>query len=86
MLLAVLDVIPCILPIILHYYSLLFPGLLRKDCTALKRALKIVNKMCGESFDAIMNMLIYRHLKSCKQLASVILSTPFTSFSMYVLW
>ncbi|CAH8485699.1 unnamed protein product [Schistosoma margrebowiei] len=62
----------CILPIILYCSPLFFPGLLRKDFAVLRRVLKAVSKMCGESFEAIINMVVDRHLKSCKLLAGVI--------------
>ncbi|CAH8591943.1 unnamed protein product [Schistosoma margrebowiei] len=64
----------CVLPIILYCSSLFFPGLLRKDFAVLRRVLKAVSKMCGESFEVIINMVVDRHLKSCKLLAGVILS------------
>ncbi|CAH8658891.1 unnamed protein product [Schistosoma rodhaini] len=64
----------CILPIILYCSPLFFPGLLRKDFAILRRVLKAVCKVCGESFEVIINMLVDRHLKSCKLLAGVILS------------
>ncbi|VDO81540.1 unnamed protein product [Schistosoma margrebowiei] len=64
----------CILPIILYCSPLFFPGLLRKDLSVLRRVLKAVSKMCGESFEAIINMVVDRHLKSCKLLAGVALS------------
>ena len=64
----------CILPIILYCSPLFFPGLLRKDFAVLRRVLKAVCKVCGESFEVIINMLVDRHLKSCKLLAGVILS------------
>ncbi|KAH9594389.1 hypothetical protein MS3_00005785 [Schistosoma haematobium] len=61
-----------ILPIILYCSRLFFPGLLRKDLSVLRRVLKAVSKMCGESFEVIINMVVDRHLKSCKLLACVI--------------
>ena len=64
----------CILPIILYCSPLFFPGLLRKDFAVLRRVLKAVCKVCGESFEVIINMLVDRHLKSSKLLAGVILS------------
>ncbi|CAH8494637.1 unnamed protein product [Schistosoma mattheei] len=64
----------CILPIILYCSPLFFPGLLRKDFAVLRRVLKAVSNVCGESFDVIINMVVDRHLKSCKLLAGVILS------------
>ncbi|CAI2734818.1 unnamed protein product [Schistosoma spindalis] len=63
----------CILPIILYCSPLFFPGLLRKDFAVLWRALNAVSKVCGESFETIINMVVDRHLKSCKLLAGVIL-------------
>ncbi|CAH8590013.1 unnamed protein product [Schistosoma haematobium] len=64
----------CILPIILYCSSLFFPGLLRKDFTVLRRVLKAVNKMCSESLEVIINMVVDRHLKSYKLPVGVILS------------
>ncbi|CAH8558016.1 unnamed protein product [Schistosoma bovis] len=64
----------CILPIILYCSPLFFPGLLRKDFAVLRRVLKAVSKVCGESFEVIINMVVDRHLESCKLLAGVILS------------
>ncbi|CAH8492714.1 unnamed protein product [Schistosoma haematobium] len=63
-----------ILPIILYCSPSFFPELLRKDFAVLQRVLKALSKMCGESFEVIINMVVDRHLKSCKLLASVILS------------
>ncbi|CAH8641697.1 unnamed protein product [Schistosoma rodhaini] len=63
----------CILSI-LYCSRLFFPRLLRKDFAVLRRVLKAVCKVCGESFEVIVNMLVDRHLKSCKLLAGVILS------------
>ncbi|VDO55917.1 unnamed protein product [Schistosoma margrebowiei] len=62
------------LPIILYCSPLFFPGLLRKDFAVLRRVLKALSKMCGEYFEVIINMVVDRHLKSCKLLADVILS------------
>ncbi|CAH8649887.1 unnamed protein product [Schistosoma mattheei] len=64
----------CILPIIVYCSPLFFSGLLRKDFAVLQRVLKAVSKVCGESFEVIINMVVDRHLKSYKLLASVILS------------
>ena len=61
-----------ILPIILYCSPLFFPRLLRKDFALLKRVLKAVSKVCGESFEVIINMVVDRHFKSCVLLAGII--------------
>ena len=64
----------CILPIILYCSSLFFPGLSRKDFAVLQIVLKAFSKVCGESFQVIIDMVVDRHLKSCKLLSGCILS------------
>ncbi|CAH8460583.1 unnamed protein product [Schistosoma guineensis] len=64
----------CILPIIPYCSPSFFPRLLIKDFAVLRRVLKAVNKVCGESFEFILNMVVDRHLKSGKLLTGVILS------------
>ncbi|VDO54239.1 unnamed protein product [Schistosoma margrebowiei] len=64
----------CILFIILYCSPLFFPAPLRKYFAVLGRALKAVSKVCSESYEVIINMVVDRFLKSCKLLGNVILS------------
>nr|CAH8864496.1 unnamed protein product [Trichobilharzia regenti] len=63
-----------ILPIILYCSPLVFPGLLKKDYTLLRRMLKVVSRVSSLPLSQLVNILVDRHMDSCEKWAKSILS------------
>lgn len=76
-----------LLVIISYCSALILTWLLRKDFAALSIVLKIVNGMCGELFEVIVNVVVDRHVKFWKFLSNFILSdSNHSPYSLLSLW
>lgn len=54
------------------YYPLLFPNIFFWVFEKiLWRVMNRINRICGESFDIIMNMIVDKHFKPCKLLVNI---------------
>jgi hypothetical protein len=63
----------CIIPIILYASPVVFPGLLQKDFTVLKRAIKIIAKPGGLAYNELCTTVINRHFSACARFCDRIL-------------
>nr|CAH8873838.1 unnamed protein product [Trichobilharzia regenti] len=65
-----------ILPILLYCSPLVFPGLLKKDYTILRRMLKVVSRTSGVKLSQLVTTLVDKHLNTCEKWSKTILSDP----------
>nr|CAH8865766.1 unnamed protein product [Trichobilharzia regenti] len=63
-----------ILPILLYCSPLVFPGLLKKDYTILRRMLKVVSRTSGVKLSQLVTTLVDKHLNTCEKWSKTILS------------
>lgn len=63
----------CVIPVIIYCSPVVFPGLLCKDLIILKRGLKMISRVGGMRYDNLVNLVVTRHLSSCKLFADRIL-------------
>ena len=55
----------CVLPIILYASPITMPGLLKKDITLLRRAIKLITKPSGIDYNVTCGIIIDRHISEC---------------------
>jgi len=63
----------CIVPIILYASPVVFPGLLKKDFTVLRRAIKLISKPSGIAYNELCVTVINRHFSACAKFCDRIL-------------
>jgi hypothetical protein len=64
----------CVLPVILYCSPVIFPGLLAKDFTVLRRSVKIISRASGIVFQTLTHTIATRHIESSRKFAERILS------------
>ena len=64
----------CILPHVTYCSPVIFPGLLSKDFTILKRSIKLLSKCSSVPYSYLVSLIVDLHFRSCDHLAQRILT------------
>lgn len=64
----------CVLSLILYCSPVIFPGLLKKDFTLLRRTINVIARVSGISFPTLCDVITKRHFAACKRFVNNILS------------
>ncbi len=66
----------CAIPVTLYYTPVIFPGLLNKDFTSIKKCLRLLSSSSDVAYLLTCKFLISQHFNSCKRLSSYIINDP----------
>jgi hypothetical protein len=66
----------CVLPVILYCSPVVYSGLLGKDVTVLRRAMKMISRASGLPYQTLVDVITCRHLDASTKFAKNILADP----------
>jgi hypothetical protein len=67
-------VFSCIVPLILYCSPVIFPGLLKKDITQLRRAIKLISRSSGIHMSTLFGKISDLHFNACSKFAEQIMN------------